>query len=235
MTDVAVANARPVDGVVHLFVIDLTPLALAGMDTHFYFCSVDNFTNNIFYGGQEYRAIPMEAQGFEKRTNGAAPQPTLAISNVFGAVDTILREYGDPTGCEVTRIRTLRRYLDDGEAPDGTAMLALDKYVLAQKVAHNGITAVWRLSTRTDQEGTAIPRRLMLRDTCLHTYRRWDGEGFDYSRATCPYTDNVYFDVNDNPTTAENDQCSRSLTGCFLRFGSLPLPTRAFPALGRQR
>jgi lambda family phage minor tail protein L len=235
LTNAHVADARPVLGVVHLFVLDLTPITPPLLPTHFYFCSVGEFSNNAFYGGQEYRAIPMEATGFERRTNGTAPQPTVAISNLYGAVDTILRDYGEPVGCDITRIRTLRRYLDDGESPDGEAMLSFDKFVIAQKVAHTAITAVFRLETRTDQEGTAIPRRLMLRDTCLHTYRRWTGSGFDYSRATCPYTGTDYFDVNDIPTTAENDQCSRALTGCSLRFPSQPLPTRAFPALGRQR
>jgi lambda family phage minor tail protein L len=81
-----------------------------------------------------------------------------------------------------------------------------------------------------------LPRRQVLRDTCLHTYRVWNGTAFDYSRATCPYTGSATFAADDTVSDNAHDRCSRLVSGCKERFGETAvLPTRAFPGVARYR
>lgn len=199
----------------------------------FYFASAQDFDHEVAWGGQLYSPLPMDASGFETTTKGAIPQPMITISNLFGAGNLLLDSYRGLVGATVSRILTLARFLDDGSSPDPTAYIQRDVYVVAQKTSHNAAAIVFKLASRMDQEGTAVPRRQILRDVCSHTYRFWNGTAFDYSKASCPYTGPANFNTLDAPTTAANDSCSRTLTGCTKRFGSLPLPARFFPGVGR--
>jgi lambda family phage minor tail protein L len=199
----------------------------------FYFASATDFDRQIFWGGQQYSPLPMEATGFEYTTRGALPQPTVTISNIYGAGNLLLDSYRGLVGATVTRILTLARFLDDGETPDGSAFIQRDVFVVAQKTSHTAVAIAFKLASRMDQEGTMLPRRQMLRDVCSHTYRFFDTDHFDYSLASCPYTGPGYFNTADQPTTPDLDICSRSQAGCTARFGSLPLPARFFPGVGR--
>ena len=77
-------------------------------------------------------------------------------------------------------------------------------------------------------------RRQILRDVCGHTYRVWTGSGFDYSKATCPYSGGSLYDTLNRPTDYPHDQCSRDFTGCTLRFGRWSgLPAWFFPGVGK--
>lgn len=201
----------------------------------FYFSSATDFDTRIIWGGNEYSPIPMDASGFEMTSRGAIPTPTMKISNLYGAGNTLLEEYSGLMGAEVIRILTLRRFLDDGATPDPNAYITRDKFVVAQKTSHNAKQIEFKLSSRMDFEGTQLPRRQMLRDICSHAYRIWNPAtgAFDYSRATCPYTGNGFWDPHDTPTGPQHDQCSRTFHGCSLRFGGGALPARFFPGIGR--
>jgi lambda family phage minor tail protein L len=219
-------------GVVSLYDLDTRPAG--GPVLHF--CSIADFDTPIRRGGVTYQPIPMEATGFEWRGAGALPQPVLVVSNVFGAMNLLFAEFGELLGCGLTRIRTLERWLDDGSSPDPEAEIGRDIFVIAQKQSHTAVAVAFKLAWRIDQEGTLLPRRVVLRDVCTHVYRRWTGTAFDYSLASCPYTGAAMFDTDDQPTSnGAQDQCSRRMTGCRARFGKLALPTRAYPAVGRVR
>jgi lambda family phage minor tail protein L len=180
----------------------------------------------------------MDASGFEMNTTGTLPQPTVSISNIFGAGNLLLDTYKGLVGAELIRILTLERFLDDGSSPDPNAYITRDLYVVAQKTSHNAVGIAFKLATRLDQEGTQLPRRQILRDVCSRVYRVWnpDTGQFDYSRADCPYTGSAFFTVNDQPTSAPGaDVCSHTLNGCEVRFGGAPLPAYFFPGVGRIR
>ena len=106
-------------------------------------------------------------------------------------------------------------------------------FVVAQKTSHNAVAIAFKLASRIDQQGTQLPRRTIMRDVCSHIYRFWDDVAghFDYSRASCPYTGDASFDVNDQPTTFQQDACSRRMSGCKARFPDA-LPGRFFPGVG---
>jgi lambda family phage minor tail protein L len=208
----------------------------------FHFTSAEDFDHIITWGGQDYAPLPMDAQGFELTTRGAIPQPTVTISNVYGAGNLLVDSYKGLVGADIVRILTLRRFLDDGDTPDPNAYITRDKFVVAQKTSHTALAIAFKLASRMDVEGTQLPRRQILRDVCSHTYRVWVGDDpdnvlvghFDYSQASCPYAGLDNYDVLNRPTVKPNDQCSRTLVGCQLRFpGGQPLPARFFPGVGK--
>jgi len=216
-----------------LYQLDTT--ALGGQ--WFYFTSAEDAATLIVWGGQQYSPLPMQAQGFEMTTKGAIPQPSVTISNVYGAASTLLREYKGLLGAKLIRILTLRRFLDDGSTPDANALISRDVFVVAQKTSHTPVMVAFKLASAMDQQGVELPRRLILRDLCSHVYRTWrpDLGAFDYSKATCPYSGVTNWDVNDQVNVPPpQDQCSRTMIGCMNRFpGGQPLPARFFPAVGR--
>jgi lambda family phage minor tail protein L len=223
------------EGLITLFQLDTTRLGPGGQI--FYFTSATDSETEIFWGGQPYAPIPMEASGFDMTTRGAIPQPNVTISNLFGAGNLLLDTYNGLIGATLIRILTLRRFLDDGASPDPGAYITRDSFVVAQKTSHTPMIIVFKLASRIDQEGTQLPRRQILRDVCTHTYRFWNPAigDFDYSKASCPYTGSAYYDVNGTPTSPQNDVCARHLQACRLRFGDGPLPARFFPGVGKVR
>jgi lambda family phage minor tail protein L len=229
----AAMTSLATEGLITLWQLDTATLG----GPVFYFTSAADFDHVISWGGQEYRPLPMDAQGFELTTRGAFPTPTVTISNLYGAGNLLLDTYKGLVGAEIVRILTLRRFLDDGETPDPLAYITRDKYVVAQKTSHTAVAIAFKLATRMDVEGTQLPRRQILRDVCGHIYRAFDPEtgSFDYSRATCPYTGADAFDPANQPTDAAHDQCSRNLVGCQLRFPGQVLPARFFPGVGKVR
>jgi lambda family phage minor tail protein L len=199
-----------------------------------YFTSASDFDTVIVWGGNQYFPLPIDAQGFEMTSKGASPNPTISLSNLYGAGNALLSTYNGLVGAQVTRLVTLRRFLDDGSSPDPNAYITRDVFVVAQKTSHDAGQITFKLASRMDQEGAQIPRRQILRDVCQHSYRFWNGNAFDYSKATCPYTGSSAWDPLDQVTDWPHDQCSRSMNGCTLRFGRWSaLPARFFPGVGK--
>jgi lambda family phage minor tail protein L len=220
------------EGLVTLYRLDCTPLG----GSWYYFGSATDFTHDIIWGGTLYTPLPMEATGFEYTTRGAIPQPQIKISNLYGAGNSLVDGNNGLVGAYLLRYVTLRRFLDDGATPDANAYITYDRFVVAQKTSHTAIDITFKLAAKIDQQGTQLPRRLITRDFCSHTYRRWTGSAFDYSKATCPYTASSSWDANNNVADYPHDACSRSIIGCQLRFpGGQPLPGRFFPGVGKIR
>jgi len=221
------------ENIITLFVLDTRMLANNGQ--LFYFTSAEDFNTVIRWQGNEYTPIPMEASGFEMDTKGTLPNPSVSISNLFGAGNLLLTTYKGLLGADLHRIVTLRRFLDDGATPDPGAFISYEMFVVAQKTSHNAATIVFKLAAKWDQEGTMLPRRQILRDICPRTYRFWDPNigSFNYSKATCPYTGSGFWDPSNTPTSPQLDQCSRTMVGCSLRFGGGNLPAWFFPGVGK--
>jgi lambda family phage minor tail protein L len=219
------------EGLITLWQLDTRPLG----GPVFYFTSASDFETEIVWGDQLYTPLPMDASGFELTTRGAIPQPTITISNLYGAGNLLLDSYKGLVGAEVIRLLTLRRFLDDGETPDPAAYITRDKFVVAQKTSHNATAIAFKLASRMDVEGTQLPRRQILRDICTHTYRAFDPATgtFDYTKASCPYAGAAYFDTTNAPTDIAHDQCSRNIGGCQARFPGQVLPARFFPGVGK--
>lgn len=191
----------------------------------------------IGFGGNDYSPLPIKAKGFAMSSSGPLPRPKISVSNIGNAYTALVENNDDLLGGVLTRIRTYDRYLDGGPDEDGDAHLPLDVYELSQKTFHNKEQISWTCKALMDQEGKMLPGRIISRDYCDLIYREHTGSGFDYSKATCPYTGSTYLDENGDPTTAANDACSKQLgSGCRARFGqNAELPFGGFSGVARLR
>lgn len=190
----------------------------------------------VVFGGYTYAPIPCQTDGWEMTGKGTVPRPRLRVANVNGLLSQAINEFGDLVNCRFRRIRTFRRFLDGQLDADPNKHWPIDIYRIEQKSNQNKVFVEWTLAAAFDQQGRELPGRQIIQRTCTHRYRRWDAvlQEFDYSKATCPYTGDRFYDTTGAVTSADNDQCSKLLkTGCILRFGKDPLPTRAFPGVGR--
>jgi len=216
---------------VHLFDIDASAI---GGEVYRFVKGTDG-NEHVVWRGDTYMPLDFEAEGFEQSAQGALPRPKIRVSHLSTALLGAVVSLGDLLGATVTRWRTFSKYLDNGSQPDPNSHFAPDIYKIDRKSAQNKVFIEWELAASIDQEGKKLPGRQVLRDTCTHTYRRWTGTAFDYSAATCPYTDPNYYNPLGEDCEVSQDDCGKRLSDCKLRFGHAPLPTRAFPGVGRSR
>ena len=81
--------------------------------------TADQFVD-IKFGGQIYKQMPIQAEGFEYKggAKGGLPRPTMRVSNLFNTITAILNEVNittagnDLAGAKLTRVRTLERFIE---------------------------------------------------------------------------------------------------------------------------
>lgn len=198
---------------VELFVLDATNLN-AG---YFYFhAGTNEYNTNIIWQGQEYVALPLEAEGFAC-SSSEFPRPKIKLANIQGIFSTLVRSYNDLIGMKVIRRRTMVRYLDavnftDGN-PTANPLEALEDeiYYVTQKTAENKLYIEFELGSSLDLQGVYLPRRRVIANVCPFAYR---GE-------ECGYAGTKYWNVNGvTVTTLAEDRCGKTVSACKLRFGS---------------
>lgn len=225
------SNLLAQDAIVEMFELDLTKLGLGV----FRFSSTSNNGGTLKFNGEEYPPAPIEASGFQWDGVGTMPRPHLKI----GAKDlyflNMVVDAEDLVGSPVKRLRTFAKYLDDGSYPNTGAAFPEDTFVIERKTTQTRHLLEFELSTELDQQGVQIPRLKVLRDTCVHRYRYWNGTRFVYAEASCPYAGSKYFKHNGESTTdPAQDFCGKRISDCKLRFGDKAiLPRLAFPGVDR--
>ena len=122
-----------IDNIVELFQLELNT-TMHGVSQTYYFHNGVGVNNdaNLIFDSNEYTRMPIQADGFEY--NGKQlPRPNLKISNIFGNITTILLTLPQGLeGAKVTRIRTLRRFIDDDNFAGGDILLE-DSSLLLQE------------------------------------------------------------------------------------------------------
>lgn len=187
----------------------------------------------LSFDGYEYYPCPIIAEGFKWDDQGTAPQPTLTLSVMTPTIAAIIRDSNDLVGVQVKIIRTYRKMLDDGATPNPDAFFAPEIYDIEQKSGHNDVQVEFKLSSEVERDNLKIPGRQVIRDTCTHTYRRWDGQKFIYTNVTCPYAGESCYNRKRQGVQPSEDDCGKRLDDCKLRFGDSPLPFYGFPGVGR--
>lgn len=174
---------------VTLFEVDLTELG-GPIELFTPMAEEGNVDGAVMFGGQAYIPFPITADGFSWNGQSAAQQPSVTIANIDHAFTGYVLQYGGLIGAQFRRIRTFERFLDTGAEPDADAHLPIDIYRFERKTVHNDTMIRWDLANWIDQQGVMLPKRMVIRDYCDLTYRRWNSTtgDFDYSKATCPYT-----------------------------------------------
>ena len=181
----------------------------------------------IVWQGVTYEPFPIQSDGFEMTQAGKLPRPTLAASNIGGALGAYFRSMSDALMAKVTRKRTFGKYLDAANFPSGNpyadpnAGFPDEIFYVAKKVSETPTQIEIELAVKFDVEGVMLPRRQVLADICQWVYRS----------AECSYAGPPVQDIYGNPTTdASKDQCRKTLDACRARFGKGVLRTSAFPA-----
>lgn len=219
------------DVIVEMFELNLQALGLG----IFRFTSSSDGGSSLWFEGNEYIPAPIKASGFQWDGAGTLPRPTLAIAAKDLYFLNMVVDFDDLVGQPVKRIKTFRKYLDDGEFPNTGARFTDDNFVIERKTTQSRQVLKFELSTLLDQQGTQIPRLKIIRDSCVHTYRVWTESGFIYRGASCPYAGDNYYEVSGEPTAEpKKDMCGKRISDCKLRFGETAvLPRLAFPGVGR--
>lgn len=192
----------------------------------------------IYFNGLGYAPTRIEVDGMEVKGQGALPRPVVSISNVGRILAAEIQAYNDLIGAIFARIRTYAKYLDGEPGADPTAQFPKDIFIVERKKSINELQAQFELRAATDLEGTKIPKRQAL-PYCSRIYRSWDGSDWDYSNATCPYTDTDYYASDGTSTvTPADDVCGHKMFDCQLRFPSTnnpddQLPMWGFPGVGQ--
>ena len=163
--------------VIELFTLTLKT-ALHGANTVYRFHSGTNQVNqNIVWAGNSYTRFPIVAEGFAFQ-RGQLPRPKLIVSNALGTISAILQSVNtttagnDLTGATVTRIRTLARFIDNGNftgnnpfgTPDPNAEFPREIYSVDRKSAENREVVEFELAAVFDLAGIRVPKRQCTRE-----------------------------------------------------------------------
>jgi lambda family phage minor tail protein L len=230
--------------VVSLYELDLSHL---GGPVHY-------FTNNVFveripivFGGNTYVQIAVSMSDVETDSRGSPSSPNFSIASSGGPIPALLQQYSDLRRAIIRRYTTFAEFLDvmpdgaGGVVPnpnaDPSARIREELFVVNRKTSADDVFVELELKSPADLDGVQIPLRIVRKRWCDAKYRVPDGQGdfvyFPVEDGGCPYTGELCFDVNGEPTTPAADRCSKELTtGCVARFGkSAPLPYSAFPGV----
>lgn len=240
--------------VIELFQLELNA-AQHGIDQTYYFhAGLNEVLTDIIWNSQAYQALPIEADGFEYNGNGQLPRPKLRASNLLGSITAILATLPEGLeGAKVTRIRTLKRFLDEENfAPadvflledgfyllyeDGTSIYLeptnatadpyaewpREIYYVDRKSAETRDVVEFELASAFDLAGVRAPKRQCV-TRCQWVYRS----------AECSYAGTNYFNENDEVVlNASQDVCGKRVDSCKLRFGqNAELPFGGYPGIG---
>lgn len=219
------------DAIVVMFELDLTKLGLGV----FRFADSSSAGEIIRFNGEEYPPAPIEATGFQWDGASTMPRPSLKVAAKDLYFLNMVVDADDLVGSPVKRLKTYAKYLDNGSYPNTGATFPEENFVIERKTTQTRHLLEFELSTELDQQGVQIPRLKVMRDSCVHRYRYWNGTRFVYTEASCPYAGTKYFKHNGEPTTdPTQDYCGKRISDCKLRFGDKAvLPRLAFPGVDR--
>lgn len=124
---------------------------------------------------------------------------------------------------------------------DSAARIKEELFIVNRKNSADKTFAEFQLRSPADLEGAKLPARICRKRWCMAKYRVQNDDGSFYyfppEDGGCPWGNTTpdggnYYDVNNQPTTKENDRCSKQMSGCLARFGNnAPLPFDALPGI----
>lgn len=190
---------------------------------------VSESLGSVVWQGVTYNPWPINATEFATNSEGSPARPKLQVGNFGSTISALCRQYEDLLGAKLKRRRTLVKYLDavNFTAGNPTANPAeeypVETWIITRKTSESPAAIEFELGSPLDLTGVRLPRRQVIASTCLWAYR--SGE--------CGYAGGPVADYLNKPTSdPAQDQCSRSVKGCKLRFGENgELPFGGFPGI----
>jgi len=173
---------------INLYELDVSNIVpdLNEEESKFRFYDGNNFNfERVLFDGQEYYAIPMEAEGFSLDSQRPS-RPKLRIANIKGFVSELLQVGGNIEGAMLNRKRVFLRAIDNANfpngsnpfgAPDPNDKLQDESYVVNRKTTESSLVIEFELSNPIDLEEVRIPSNQVLANVCRHQYR---GRGCNY-------------------------------------------------------
>ena len=131
-----------------------------------------DFTTNSTI--RTYTPIPVNADGFELKNDGAIARPTITMANVTNALSSGLGDvdYHDMLGLRVVRRLTLKKYLY-GESGDASPPIEFPRSIfIIDRIKSRTKTAVtFELVSPFDIQGVTLPARNVLAERCPFEYQ----------------------------------------------------------------
>lgn len=193
-----------------LWEFDLT--AIGG--GRYFFCNELNEKGEpVTWQGRQYEPYPIQAQDVEMNGKGPSPRVTLVVSNLFGLVTGMAEDLQSLVGASVVRHQVYARFLDavnfsNGNPEADPEQEAVACYNVEQLSELDASTATIILASPAETDGSVVPGRTMLADSCP----------WDYRDENCGYDGPPVADEFDKPTPdPKKDKCSKCMTGFRLR------------------
>ncbi len=200
----------------------------------------------IWWQENQYDPWAIQAEGFEQVGEGQQPTPTLSVGNIGldaagnpipGVISALCIALDDLVGARVVVRRTLGKYLDARNFPDGNPTASSEEelppevWIVQQKTAETAEVVEFELSSALDFNGQKLPGRQIIAGVC-----GWLTRG-GYRGPYCGYTGSRMFDVEGNPVSdPARDRCSGLLSDCKQRFGEYEVINfGGFPSADRIR
>lgn len=208
-----------------LYEVDLTNIGGPVLRYHGHLQSGD-----ITWQGNEYSPWAVQASGFARKGSGQQASPSLSIGNIgagidgepiTGVVSSLCLAYDDCVGGRLIRRRTLAKYLDAINFPDGNPTADPDEHlpdevwIIEQKTAENPDFVDFSLSSPIEFNGQQLSKLQIMASICPFLIQG------KYRASPCNYTGTAFFDKYDNPVSDPAlDQCGGRISSCKKRFAA---------------
>lgn len=168
--------------VIDLYVLDTSDLK--DIDTGnlgevvYFHAGTNGLEEPVVWQGNSYVPFPIEMEGFDKNSKGTIPRPILRVSNINGAISSLLYAFEDLIGAKVTRKRTFAKFLDTVNFPGNINPFANQEagfpdevFYVSRKILENRLVIEMELSPAWDLHGIKLPRRLCTQNICPWKYK----------------------------------------------------------------
>jgi len=169
------------------------------------------------YTLKTYTAFPFEFTGYERRTTGSLPRPSITFANINRTFTAYLENYDELIGAKVIRRKTLAKYL--GENPP--VEFPKEIYYIERKTLENQLQVQFELASNFDVQGITLPTRRVIATRCPWKYKDatiggcdWEANSkHDYNVRGKPYLDEkVYLNANNEYITASATSSSSTFS-----------------------
>lgn len=154
---------------ISLYILDATNI-IGGEILRFY-SGTDRHSQPIVFQGNTYTPLPVEVTGYEFRSSGPPPRPSVRFSNYNNAFSALVLAFDDLIGAKLTRLRTYEKYLDGRPGADPTAVFPPDIFKIERKVTENNEVLEFELASDLDLDNVQLPKRQVFSTVCPWKYR----------------------------------------------------------------
>ena len=187
--------------------------------TYYLFNGLDNGTDKIEFRTNDYFAIPIQIDGIEMTSTGAAPRPTLSVANIPALTKTLtssseellydirvalnFETNDDLIGTRIIYHRTLKSNTDNNNA--NSPEFPPQTFYIDRIASENNIFVAFELASPFDIEGAKIPHRVVIGKYCPWQYQGVQlglGGGCTWPLNNRPFesadsNDGLYFESDD--------------------------------------